>query len=170
MGLSHYFTQQPIRYVHPSRWWLLPAIAVPGAVAAGLLPEVLPVPAGIVLSVNLLLPAAIVIAAATYPRLWSPLAAGLLALTAFTLTRAAWYDHQFWQWRPAWLIGQVLHPIVVGACAVGTLLAFAAVLGIRRYARVGVELPSGACEHCGYAAGRNKICPECGKPNPNATI
>jgi hypothetical protein len=159
-----------MRLVHPSRWWLTPAITLPGAVAAALLSEVLPKPLGVVLCVNLLLPATVAVASVAYPRWWSPAIAGAVALLGFTLTRAAWADHAFWQWKPTWIVGQVLHPIALIACAVATLAGSLVVSSLRPWLRVGVDRPSGACRHCGYHAGRNKICPECGKPNPHSTV
>jgi len=145
-------------------------IALPGAIAAGLVPELLPKPLGIVLCVNVVLPLAVIVAAAAYPRWWSAFVAGVVALVGFTLTRAAWADHAFWQWKPTWLVGQVLHPIALAACGFATLLASLVVSLLRRWVRVGVETPPGACRHCGYHAGHNKICPECGRVNPNTHI
>lgn len=170
MLFTRFLTPQPMRYTHPSRWWLIPALAVPGAIGAALLPLVLPHPIGIVLCVNLLLPCTVVIGAAVYPRAWSPIASAPLAMVGFTLTRAFLQDHQFWQWKPTWLVGQVLSPIVVVATLAGAFAAAVAVVVVRTRIRVGLDLPPGACKHCHYPAGRNKICPECGKPNPNATI
>ena len=64
----------------------------------------------------------------------------------------------------------VLHPIALAACGFAAMVASLVVSVLRRWVRVGAETPSGTCRHCGYHAARNKICPECGKVNPNAHV
>lgn len=157
-----------MRLVEPSRWWLVPAIAFPGGIAAALLPEVLPYTTAVSWAARVVIPLAILIAVAAYPRYLAAPAAAVAALVGITVARCARADLAFWNWSPRWVLQELAHPLTLAACFFGFTVAFLALLFIRRVRRVGVDLPPGACKHCHYHAGRNKICPECGKPNPNA--
>lgn len=159
-----------MKYVAPERWWTVPAIALPGGALAALLPEVLPYAAAITWATRVVIPLTITLAAASYPRYLAAPAAAVASLLGITIARCARSDIAFWRWQPSWVLQELAHPISLAACFIGLCFAVLLLGVTRSVRRVGVDLPPGACKHCGYHAARNKICPECGRVNPDAHI
>lgn len=157
-----------MKHVAPERWWTVPAIALPGGAVAALLPETLPYTTAVAWAARVVIPLTIVLAAASYPRYLAAPAAAVAALIAITVARCARADLAFWRWQPSWVLQELAHPLSLTACFIGLCFAVLVLSVTRDIRRVGIDLPAGACKHCHYHAGRNKVCPECGKPNPHA--
>lgn len=167
------------RYIPPERWpWALGVYAGSGVIVAlsaeplaalaarlGLRPVL-----GIVLMANLLYPTAILAAAVWFPRKRLVPLGVLCTLLAFTVTRGLLRDWHFWLWPPSFLLGNVLHPVIVAGTLVSAGLGVFGAALARPWRRVGRPDDHLRCPACGYLLHgiRAERCPECGVPYARA--
>lgn len=160
------------RLVPPDRWRIvLPLYGAFGAALALADPIVQPwvqrqgLKPGVVTAVdiNLLLPTAMVVLAAWYPKVWTAVVGALLGMAGFILAHMLQREWHFWLWTLGSLAAST-HPIQVVATAgyavIGSVTA--AIVGTVR--RVGREEPGPRCASCGYSLEglEGGVCPECG--------
>lgn len=158
-----------MKYIDPSTWWKVPAVVLPAAAIAACSPALIGGPAGLRMAVMGLLPASVVLASHLYPRWWAPFAGAVLGWACFCTVLALLAQPAFWKWTGSAWLNPISLLTAVSALS-GAVIGWLGMFGSNHRRRVGRDLPAGACRRCGYDARRAKVCPECGAPNPHATI